>query len=43
MSIEMNNLNRIKIQKKDGGETITFRFQDNNSVVDIDFALQNAL
>ncbi len=42
MSIEMNNFNRIKIQK-DSGETITLRFQINNSVADIDFALRNAL
>ena len=42
MSIEMNNLNQTKVQKA-GGEPITFHFQDSRSVVDIDFALRNAL
>ncbi|CAF3418118.1 unnamed protein product [Rotaria socialis] len=42
MSIEMDNFDLIKIQK-DGGVLITFRFQDSNSVDDIDFALRNVL
>ncbi|CAM4941927.1 unnamed protein product [Rotaria socialis] len=42
MSIEMDNFDLIKIQK-DGGMLITFRFQDSNSVDDIDFALRNVL
>ncbi|CAF0772926.1 unnamed protein product [Rotaria sp. Silwood1] len=42
MSMEMSNLNRINIQKNDG-ERITFRFQDNSSVADIDVALRNTL
>ncbi|CAF4827954.1 unnamed protein product [Rotaria socialis] len=42
MSIEMDNFDLIKIQKDDG-VLITFRFQDSNSVDDIDFALRNVL
>ncbi|CAF1007610.1 unnamed protein product [Rotaria magnacalcarata] len=42
MSIELDNFDLIKIQK-DSGVPITFRFQDSNSVDDIDFALRNVL
>ncbi|CAF2188500.1 unnamed protein product [Rotaria magnacalcarata] len=42
MSIELDNFDLIKIQK-DSGAPITFRFQDSNSVDDIDFALRNVL
>ncbi|CAF1019427.1 unnamed protein product [Rotaria sordida] len=40
--MEMSNLNQINIQKN-GGEPITLRFQENNSVVDIDAALRHTL
>ncbi|UJR13363.1 hypothetical protein I4U23_000380 [Adineta vaga] len=42
MPIEMENLDVIKI-RKDGGELILLRFDESNSVADIDYAIRQAL